>query len=162
MLYWRALEARHQTLLANVPSKAHFGIGRAVHCLARAGAPGASVAQARAELQQVVDAYAPDNQRLKDWAIEAHAALAGIALLEEQFAEAARSFDAAIALSQAQTHKGMGGETERRRLFCRNLGRAHAHLGRVPVDGSGLGIVTAEPACQEQFRGGYALGLRGA
>jgi tetratricopeptide (TPR) repeat protein len=161
-LYERALSATHQTAIANIGPKAHFGIGRASYCLSRAGASGFSSQDARAELKQVVDAYSSKlNPRMKDWAIEAQALMGGIALLDADYSGAATAFTAAIDLSSLQSEDEMGGEAERRYLFCRNLGRVHAHLGVVSASGAGVVQVTREPMCQEQFREGFGLGKRG-
>ncbi len=62
-LYRRALASKHQTPIANIEPKVHFGIGRATYCLSRAGLEGYSSADARRELQRVVDAYAGRSKR---------------------------------------------------------------------------------------------------
>jgi hypothetical protein len=161
-LYERAMAAKRQPPIANIPAKAHFGIGRATFCLARAGIDGYTSEVARAELQQTADAYSRENTpRLKDWAIEAYATMGGIALLEEDYPGASVSFRNAIQLSSSQSRDELGGEAERRYLFCRNLGRVHAHLSTVPSSGSGLPEVTNEPACQQRFQEGFDLGKRG-
>jgi tetratricopeptide (TPR) repeat protein len=161
-LYERALSAKHQTAIANIPPKAHFGTGRAIYCLSRAGASGFSSQDARAELRQVVDAYSAKlNPRLKDWAIEAHALMGGMALLDGHYSDASAAFTAAIDLSSLQSVEEMGGEADRRYLFCRNLGRVHAHIGNVPANGAGVAQVTREPMCQQQFQVGFDLAKRG-
>jgi hypothetical protein len=110
----------------------------------------------------VVDAYSSKlNPRLKDWAIEAHALMGGIALLDSDYPSAATAFTAAIDLSNLQSAEEMGGEAARRLLFCRNLGRVHAHMGNVPRSGAGVHQVTREPTCQQNFQEGFDLGMRG-
>jgi tetratricopeptide (TPR) repeat protein len=160
--YEQAIAAGNQTPIANISAKAHFGIGRTTFCLARAGIDGYTSQGARAELGQAADAYSHEKTpRLKDWAIEAYATVGGIALLEEDYPGAAESFRKAIQLSSTQSSDELGGEGERRYLFCRNLGRVHAHIGTVPSNGTGLPEVTGEPACQQQFQEGFDLGKRG-
>jgi hypothetical protein len=162
VLYERAMTAAHKSPIANTDPKAHFGIGRATLCLARAGAGGYTPDAARAELQHVVNAYDPEtNPRLKDWAIEAHATMGGISLLEEDYPGAAEAFMKAIQLSSTQSRTENGGEAERRYLFCRNLGRVHARIGSVPSSGAGISEVTGEPACRQQFQEGFDLASRG-
>jgi tetratricopeptide (TPR) repeat protein len=156
-LYQRAQASGHQSAIANIDPKVHFGIGRATYCLARAGAEGYTSAEAERELQRVIDAYDPNNQRLKDWAIEAHAMTGGIALVDEDYPAAARAFSSAIALSSSQSARESGGEAERRYLFCRTLGRAVAQTAATQIDAPSLEEVKREPECERQFQAGFAL-----
>ena len=84
-----------------------------------------------------------------------------ITLLDEDYEAAARAFTSAIELSSIQSAREMAGEAERRYLFCRNLGRVHAHIGTVARSGADLPLVAAERACQQQFQAGFDLGKQG-
>ncbi len=84
-----------------------------------------------------------------------------ITLIDEDYEAAARAFTSAIELSSIQSAREMGGEAERRYLFCRNLGRVHAHIGTVARSGADLPPVASERACQQQFQTGFDLGKQG-
>jgi hypothetical protein len=70
--YTLAQQSTEESFLANVQTKATFGLGRAHVCLLYAGEADATVEGIEGEFRSVISAYQSGNPLVADWAREAH------------------------------------------------------------------------------------------
>jgi tetratricopeptide (TPR) repeat protein len=147
-----ALQAADQPILANVPAKAHLGLGVVDVCLSQAGIEDAWL-DAEQELQAVIDDFNGGNSDIQDIAAEAHGqlALARMPTVEDpdpaaEFGAAAVEYAAAANLSK---------RPDRRAVFYDSLGWTYKQLGQTADAAAAFDRAiefAQDPASLEKFR----------